>query len=267
MQTARKDRGFTLIELLVVIAIIAILAAILFPIIRGAMEKARQATCMGNLMQINTMLASYYADYGRYPFEPYYLSGQNWYIGGVSALYPDYISDKKLLVCPDDHMVRNAAGKPDNYSTYNGIIVGGGNWDFNTVTVAGNNQRAVVYNNLGYDNLGWEDGYLSNGWWVPVWPDSNGAPTWLASKGKKLRSYPRLMNPHAGHNTISTHCWAHRNFYNGSLAGQELNTTGSTNWRDLVVTLGGHAQSVNWQQYCVIAYQGSPSASEWRWQE
>jgi prepilin-type N-terminal cleavage/methylation domain-containing protein/prepilin-type processing-associated H-X9-DG protein len=59
----RRTRGFTLIELLVVIAIIAILAAILFPVFAQAREKARQASCLSNLKQINLGWMMYVQDY------------------------------------------------------------------------------------------------------------------------------------------------------------------------------------------------------------
>ena len=58
-----KTRGFTLIELLVVIAIIAILAAILFPVFARAREKARQTSCLSNVMQLTLGILMYAQDY------------------------------------------------------------------------------------------------------------------------------------------------------------------------------------------------------------
>ena len=54
-----RNRAFTLIELLVVIAIIAILAALVMPLINSSIRLAERATCLSNCKQIFYAVATY----------------------------------------------------------------------------------------------------------------------------------------------------------------------------------------------------------------
>jgi prepilin-type N-terminal cleavage/methylation domain-containing protein len=62
-----KRKAFTLIELLIVIAIIGVLAAALYPTIRGAVASGRDAAREGDINNIITGLEVYNTTYGTYP--------------------------------------------------------------------------------------------------------------------------------------------------------------------------------------------------------
>lgn len=63
----QKENGFTLIELLVVIAIIAVLAAILLPVISRTKQKAQQIQCVNNLRQLGLGIQNFVAVNHSYP--------------------------------------------------------------------------------------------------------------------------------------------------------------------------------------------------------
>ena len=56
---SRRCRAFTLIELLVVIAIIALLMAIMVPVLRSAREQGYRVVCLSNLKQLTLAWLAY----------------------------------------------------------------------------------------------------------------------------------------------------------------------------------------------------------------
>ncbi len=58
-----KGKGFTLIELLVVIAVIALLMALLVPVLRSAREQGQRAVCLSNLRQLTLAWVAYADDH------------------------------------------------------------------------------------------------------------------------------------------------------------------------------------------------------------
>lgn len=66
-QAARVSAAFTLIELLVVVTVIAILAALLLPVLSRARDAGRTTACKSNLRQIGTALGLYLGDFQKYP--------------------------------------------------------------------------------------------------------------------------------------------------------------------------------------------------------
>ena len=112
MTPLKSPGGFTIIELLVVIGIIAILAALIFPALGNAREKANRTRCLANLKQVAVAARMQFDDLGnRLPVRG--TTSADCVDWGVAAeqLLPYVSNDISVFDCPSNPGIRS----PDSY--------------------------------------------------------------------------------------------------------------------------------------------------------
>ena len=111
MKILSRKSGFSLVELLTVIAIIAILAAIIFPVMGKVRDSARQNQCMTNLKQIALAVQAFKTDNRKYPDTLGPIKDGTKLMEqakiGTTSLFPEYVNTIKIFHCPNSKITNS----------------------------------------------------------------------------------------------------------------------------------------------------------------
>lgn len=267
----RNRKAFTLVEILVVLAIIALLAAILLPVLNTARESSKQGYCAANLKQIYTAVKLYYDDNKAYPGSFAFLLPNNVELNDSSASgTPATIvnsngggylkTSEKYLMCPDDD---TTSEQPR--SSYGDVS----NGLFSTSGPVGPAEKddlgRYVWNAYGYTPEGISinpmDDAVANpvtGSYIQTFQNDArflydpSKPYDATNNPVDPRKLPRLSNRYAPAYTIITHCVYHRIPTANSLGNPDdlyKNADDDKNAKDLILRLDGTVDNVDVSSY------------------
>ena len=95
-----EKKTLPLFGIVVIVLIVGVLAAILIPIVSELRQGSRRYACVENLKQLALAL-NLYSNENQYLYPPID-DAQNNFIFDANLLYPEYLSDTILPVCPAD---------------------------------------------------------------------------------------------------------------------------------------------------------------------
>jgi prepilin-type N-terminal cleavage/methylation domain-containing protein/prepilin-type processing-associated H-X9-DG protein len=152
-----RPSAFTLIELLVVIAIIAIISAMLLPVLARGRLSAQRAACENNLRQLGFATEMYLGDNANLFFklcEPLTPAGRQWWFGWLangtdgqrafdlsSGFFYPYLNGTDVRLCP----LLSRATNPQFYPKGTNVIF---SYGCNAYLFAGPSQKLVNANKV-----------------------------------------------------------------------------------------------------------------------
>ncbi len=253
LASARKtSRGaFTLIELLVVIAIIAILAAILLPVLEKAKQRALTANCLSNMKQMQACYVLYVGDNNDYLVwnlttggQDTTIANQSWIAGDAQTdtsttniqqgkLF-DYNKQVKIYACPaNTRTISQSAGFGK------------------TITVPQTRTCSIEY------SMG---GFTSN----PGDELSRNVGFGSYAKGNKVRDpAEKIVFVDENENSVGDGCFGL--YPSGSDVNMWWNMAGSRHDKGCTFSFyDGHVEYYKWHGVAVTTYpQTSPVTSDW----